>query len=233
MRPRSDAAPCWAPASQPQPCRAAPSPPTSHPHRHAHDMTGVYAANTGARTGTRRANGGRGLHARPSNHQGRSRAGRPSAQTRCRARDRGGLVREPGRRRGHRCAAFLGRIRDRRSREAEEQSRSSPAARPPISPAHTAAPTICTAVSNTWSMPHGVVDAAVKEGANTLLHHRRLRIRPLASEGRGELRHRRRRQGTRPGLGAVPRTTHFSSFLVQAQASGAKAIGLANGGNAR
>ncbi len=79
-------------------------------------------------------------------------------------------------------------------------------------------------VYDTWSMPHGVVDAAVKEGAEHLvLHHRRLCVRPLAAEGRGELRHRRRRQGARPGFGAVPR--HHRLLLVPGAGAGKRRQG--------
>ena len=62
-----------------------------------------------------------------------------------------------------------------------------------------------------------------------VLHHRRLRLRPCAGT-----RHREFRQGADGKvLGAVqpfPGNTDFSSFLVQAQSSRAKVIGLANAG---
>ena len=38
-----------------------------------------------------------------------------------------------------------------------------------------------------------------------VLHHRRLCVRPFAGEGRRQFRHRGRRQGARPGAGAVSR----------------------------
>ena len=61
-----------------------------------------------------------------------------------------------------------------------------------------------------------LVDAARRGGCggegrrrHLVLHHRRLCVRALAGEGRGKFRHRRRRQGTRPGAGAVPRHDRF------------------------
>ena len=55
-------------------------------------------------------------------------------------------------------------------------------------------------VYDTWSMPHGVVDAAVKEGADTWFFITAdYAFGHSLAEGRGELRHRRRRQGARPG----------------------------------
>jgi branched-chain amino acid transport system substrate-binding protein len=86
-------------------------------------------------------------------------------------------------------------------------------------------------VYDTWSMPHGVVDAAVKEGANTWFFitadyafgHSLQKDAASFVTGAG---------GTVLGqaLAPFPGTTDFSSFLVQAQSSGAKVVGLANGG---
>ena len=79
-------------------------------------------------------------------------------------------------------------------------------------------------VYDTWSMPHGVVDAAVKEGAEQLvLHHRRLRIRPLTAEGCSELRDCGRWQSAWAGLGAVP--WHHRLLLVPGAGTGKRCQG--------
>jgi branched-chain amino acid transport system substrate-binding protein len=86
-------------------------------------------------------------------------------------------------------------------------------------------------VYDTWSMPHGVVDAAVKEGANTWFfitadyafgHSLQKDAAGFVTAANGQV--------LGQALAPFPGTTDFSSFLVQAKASGAKAIGLANGG---
>jgi branched-chain amino acid transport system substrate-binding protein len=87
-------------------------------------------------------------------------------------------------------------------------------------------------VYDTWSMPHGVVDASVKEGANTWFfitadyafgHSLKKGAASFVTGANGTV--------LGEALAPFPGTTDFSSFLVQAKASGAKAIGLANGGN--
>jgi branched-chain amino acid transport system substrate-binding protein len=85
-------------------------------------------------------------------------------------------------------------------------------------------------VYDTWSMPHGVVDASVKEGADTWFFitadyafgHSLQRDAASFVTGAG---------GKVLGQALAPFPgSDFSSFLVQAQSSGAKVIGLANGG---
>ena len=80
-------------------------------------------------------------------------------------------------------------------------------------------------------MPHGVVDAAVKEGANTWFfitadyafgHSLQKDAASFVTGAGGKV--------LGQALAPFPGTTDFSSFLVQAQASGAKVVGLANGG---
>ena len=87
-------------------------------------------------------------------------------------------------------------------------------------------------VYDTWSMPHGVVDAAVKEGADSWFfitadyafgHSLQKDAASFVTGAGGKV--------LGEALAPFPGTTDFSSFLVQAKASGAKAIGLANGGN--
>jgi branched-chain amino acid transport system substrate-binding protein len=87
-------------------------------------------------------------------------------------------------------------------------------------------------VYDTWSMPHGVVDASVKEGANTWFfitadyafgHSLQKDAASFVTAAGGKV--------LGQALAPFPGTTDFSSFLVQAKASGAKAIGLANGGS--
>jgi branched-chain amino acid transport system substrate-binding protein len=87
-------------------------------------------------------------------------------------------------------------------------------------------------VYDTWSMPHAVVDAAVKEGANSWFfitadyafgHSLQKDAANFVTAAGGQV--------LGQALAPFPGTTDFSSFLVQAKASGARAIGLANGGN--
>jgi branched-chain amino acid transport system substrate-binding protein len=86
-------------------------------------------------------------------------------------------------------------------------------------------------VYDTWSMPHGVVDASVKEGADTWFfitadyafgHSLQKDAASFVTAAGGKV--------LGQALAPFPGTTDFSAFLVQAKASGAKAIGLANGG---
>src|ERR1700722_5873075 len=86
-------------------------------------------------------------------------------------------------------------------------------------------------VYDTWSMPHGVVDAAVKEGADTWFfitadyafgHSLQKDAASFVTGAGGKV--------LGQALAPFPGTTDFSSFLVQAQTSGAKVVGLANGG---
>jgi branched-chain amino acid transport system substrate-binding protein len=87
-------------------------------------------------------------------------------------------------------------------------------------------------VYDTWSMPHGVVDAAVHEGADSWFfitadyafgHSLQKDAASFVTAASGKV--------VGEALAPFPGTTDFSAFLVQAKASGAKAIGLANGGN--
>jgi len=86
-------------------------------------------------------------------------------------------------------------------------------------------------VLDTWSMPHGVVDATLKEGGKTWFfitadyafgHALEHDCAGFVTGGGGKV------------LGQMqtpfPGTTDFSAALVQARASGANVIGLANGG---
>lgn len=86
-------------------------------------------------------------------------------------------------------------------------------------------------VYDTWSMPHAVVDAAVKGGADTWFfitadyafgHSLEKDAASFVTAAGGKvLGH---------ALAPFPGTSDFSAFLLQAKASGAKAVGLANGG---
>ena len=86
-------------------------------------------------------------------------------------------------------------------------------------------------VYDTWSMPHGVVDATVKEGGDTWFfitadyafgHSLQKDAASFVTAAKGKV--------LGEALAPFPGTTDFSSFLVQAKASGAKVLGLANGG---
>jgi branched-chain amino acid transport system substrate-binding protein len=87
-------------------------------------------------------------------------------------------------------------------------------------------------VHDTWSMSHGVVDASIQEGANTWFfitadyafgHSLQKDAAGFVTAAGGKV--------LGQALVPFPGTTDFSSALLQAQASGAKAIGLANGGS--
>ncbi len=85
---------------------------------------------------------------------------------------------------------------------------------------------------DTWSMPHATVDSLVKEGGNSWFFI-------TADYAFGHSLERDSASFVTAGGGKVlgeaqhpfPGTTDFSAFLVQARASGAKVIGLANGGS--
>jgi branched-chain amino acid transport system substrate-binding protein len=86
-------------------------------------------------------------------------------------------------------------------------------------------------VYDTWSMPHGVVDATVKEGGDSWYfitadyafgHSLEKDAASFVVGANGKV--------LGEALAPFPGTTDFSSFLVQAKASGAKVLGLANGG---
>lgn len=84
---------------------------------------------------------------------------------------------------------------------------------------------------DTWSMPHAVVDSIVKGGGDTWYF-------VTADYAFGHsLEHDAAGFVTKAGgkvlgqaLAPFPGTTDFSSYLMQARASGAKAVGFANGG---
>ncbi|HEY0185329.1 MAG TPA: ABC transporter substrate-binding protein [Rhodopila sp.] len=85
---------------------------------------------------------------------------------------------------------------------------------------------------DTWSMPHAVVDATVKEGGDTWFfitadyafgHALQSDAASFVKAAGGKV--------LGQALAPFPGTTDFSSDLVQARASGAKVIGFANGGN--
>ena len=86
-------------------------------------------------------------------------------------------------------------------------------------------------VYDTWAMPHSVVDRRSEEG------RRHLGLFVTADYAYGHSLAKERRRSSlrpaarcRPGALSVPGTTRFLAYLVQAKASGAKVIGLANGG---
>ena len=86
-------------------------------------------------------------------------------------------------------------------------------------------------VYDTWSMPHAVVDATVKEGGDTWYfitadyafgHSLANDAASFVKAANGKV--------VGEALAPFPGTTDFSSQLLAAQASGAKVIGFANGG---
>ena len=85
---------------------------------------------------------------------------------------------------------------------------------------------------DTWSMPHATVESLVKEGGDSWFFI-------TADYAFGHALERDSASFVTAGGGKVlgvaqhpfPGTTDFSAFLVQARASGAKVIGLANGGS--
>ena len=86
-------------------------------------------------------------------------------------------------------------------------------------------------VYDTWSMPHGVVDATVKEGGDSWFfitadyafgHSLQKDAASFVAAANGKV--------LGQALAPFPGTTDFSSQIIQARASGAKVLGLANGG---
>jgi len=84
---------------------------------------------------------------------------------------------------------------------------------------------------DTWSMPHAVVDATVKEGGDSWFfitadyafgHSLESDASSFVIGAGGKV--------LGQAMAPFPGTTDFSSYLVQAKASGAKVIGFANGG---
>jgi branched-chain amino acid transport system substrate-binding protein len=84
---------------------------------------------------------------------------------------------------------------------------------------------------DTWSMPHAVVDATVKEGGDSWFfitadyafgHSLESDAASFVTAAGGKV--------VGQALAPFPGTSDFSSYLVQAKASGAKIIGFANGG---
>jgi branched-chain amino acid transport system substrate-binding protein len=84
---------------------------------------------------------------------------------------------------------------------------------------------------DTWSMPHAVVEASVKAGSDTWFfitadyafgHSLEKDAASFVTAANGKV--------LGEALAPFPGTTDFSSFIVQAKASGAKVLGLANGG---
>ena len=85
---------------------------------------------------------------------------------------------------------------------------------------------------DTWSMPHGVVDATIKEGGDTWFfitadyafgHALESDAASFVTAANGRV--------VDVALAPFPGTTDFSAYLIQAKASGAKVIGFANAGD--
>jgi branched-chain amino acid transport system substrate-binding protein len=85
---------------------------------------------------------------------------------------------------------------------------------------------------DTWCMPHGVVEAAISEGKDTwfFIEADYAFGHSLANDAAGFVTAAGGKVLGR-ALHPFPNTTDFSAFLVQARSSGAKVIGFANGGN--
>ena len=182
--------------------RASRSPGTADPHRRAHRHDRPVCRQHRPRFGARRADGDRGLRQNPPRYQGRGRQRRPAAQARRRPRHRRRLVRQQGRGRGHRRAAVVRRLRHRRPGKAEGQAGDLHRRR--VGRHHRRA---LRAEPPALGVRH-LVDAARRGGRHgegrrqhLVLHHRRLRLRPLAAKGRRRLRHCRGRQGAGRGAG--------------------------------
>ena len=102
---------------------------------------------------------------------------------------------------------------------------------PLTSPARSATPNNVHWTYDTWMLANGTGGAVVKHGGDTLvLPDRRLRLRPCARARHGG--GGQEAKAARSSARSAPASRHqdFSSFLLQAQASKAKVIGLANAG---
>ena len=164
--------------------------------------------------------------------EGRDRQRRPPEQARRRLQHRQPVVR---RRQGR---------HDRRRAELRRRARGQPRSRseknkvfiglrrrpPPTSPARSARQHRALDLRHLDARQRHRQGDGEDRRRHLVLPHRRLRLRPCARArhrggGRGE-----RRQGARRASAIRSTTSDFSSFLLQAQASKAKVIGLANAG---
>jgi len=85
---------------------------------------------------------------------------------------------------------------------------------------------------DTWCMPHAVVNATVKEGGDTWFFITAdYAFGHSLEEDAASFVTAANARVLGQALAPFPGTTDFSSFLVQARASGAKVIGFANGGS--
>ena len=196
------------------------------------DMSGTLCRPDRAGLGRRRAHGGRGFRRRQAEgHEGRDRRRRSPEQARRRLQRRAHLDRRRQGRRDRR-RADLRRSRSRSTRSSARRTRCSwsPAPRRPISPARPCSPNTVHWTYDTWALANGTGKAHREDRRRHLvLPHRRLRLRPRARARHRGGRRGERRQGGRQGAPSA-HTADFSSFLLQAQASKAKIIGLANAG---
>ncbi|WP_428486826.1 ABC transporter substrate-binding protein [Rhodopila sp.] len=85
---------------------------------------------------------------------------------------------------------------------------------------------------DTWSMPHAVVDATIRQGGDTwfFITADYAFGHALESDAAGFVTAAKARV-VGEAMAPFPGTTDFSSYLIQARASGAKVIGFANGGS--
>ena len=195
------------------------------------DMSSLYADDQRPRLGRRRQNGGRGFQSGRARHESRGRRRRPSEQARCRLQHRAAMVRRRSRRRHRRRAEFRRRARHQRSDAREEQSLPGlRRRRSPISPDRNARPTpsigpttpgcLPTAPARRWSRPAATPGSSSPPTTRSATRSNATpprSSRPTAARCSAACSHPLNNQD-------------FSSFLLQAQSSKAKIIGLANAG---
>ena len=162
----------------------------------------------------------------------RSRSSPPTIRTSpISARHRAALVRSRRGRRRHRSGQFGGRLRRARDRQDRQQGRAADQRR--LGRFHRQG--VRAQQSGALGLRHLRDRRRHRRGhaaarQDLVLHHRRLRVRPGAS-GR---RHAFIEKNGGKVLGSVPHplgTTDYSSFMLQAQASSAEVVALANGGD--
>ena len=140
--------------------------------------------------------------------------------------------RQGRRRRDRRRADLLGRARRQPDHQARRtRSSSSPAPASSDLTGKACSPNTVHWTYDTCALANGTGGAMVKARRRHLvLPHRRLRLRPCARARHRGRRRRRTAARCSARCGIPSRATDFSSFLLQAQASRAKVIGLANAG---
>ena len=195
------------------------------------DQSGVYADFGGKCSVEAARMAVAGFRRQGSGRPDRDRHRRPPEQARHRLQHRAPVVRRREGRRDHGADDLLGRARrPGHCRRKRRRSTSSPARRPPSSPASSARPYGFHWAYDTHALAVGTGGALVENGGNTWFFLTADYAFGYSLEGETS-KFVKSKGGQVLGSVRHPLATNdFSSFLLQAQASGAKVVGLANAG---